>query len=83
MFCDDRIDADISLGVMRKGVGSMSTQDALVYVPSDADAKILTAAAESGQLVKIKYDEQRFSLCKPLVVVRAVTVLEEDAPPAP
>ena len=83
MFCDDRIDADISLGVMRKGVGSMSTQDALVYVPSDADAKILTAAAESGQLVKIKYDEQRFSLCKPLVVVRAVTVLEEDVPPAP
>ena len=76
IFCDDRVDADISLGVMRKGVGSMSTHDVIVYVPSDSDAKILTAAAESGQLVKIKYDEQRFSLCKPLVVVRSVTTLE-------
>ena len=81
MFCDDRTDADISLGVMRKGVGSMSTQDVVVYVPSDVDARVLTTAAESGQLVKIKYDEQRFSVCKPLVVVRAVTVLKEEPSP--
>jgi len=81
MFCEDRIEASISLGVMRKGVGSMSTHDAVVYVPSDTAVQVLTTAAESGQLVKVVYDEQRFSLCKPLVVVRAVKLLEETPTP--
>jgi hypothetical protein len=83
MFCDDRIDVDISLGVMRNGVGSMSTQDVIMWVPSSEDAKILTDASKSGQLVKIGYDEMRFSWCKPLCVVKSVDLINaESTPPA-
>lgn len=51
---------ELSLGVMRNGVGSMSTQDIWLYVPNQKDIDILTQAAQSGALIKIKYDHYRF-----------------------
>ena len=62
MFCSDFIDVDLSLGVIRNGVGSVSTQDIWIVV-SKSDAEILKKANEEGQLVKIVYDQQRFSWC--------------------
>lgn len=53
----DRI--DVSLGIMQNGVGSMSKDDVWMYVPSPHDFAILKMAAETGQLVKIKYDVSR------------------------
>jgi predicted Rossmann fold nucleotide-binding protein DprA/Smf involved in DNA uptake len=43
----------------------MSSQDVWVYVPNDADFKVLEAAAESGSLVKVKYDIARLVFCVP------------------
>lgn len=63
LICPDYKDADISLGVIRNGVGSMSSQDIWVYVPDDLNFKILTEANQTGKLVKIKYDIKRLQFC--------------------
>ena len=51
---------DISLGVMRNGVGSISKDDMLLYVPDDVDYETLKHASETGDIVKIKYNVARF-----------------------
>ena len=62
ILCSDFIDVDLSLGVIRNGVGSVSNEDIWIVV-SRPDAEILKKANEEGQLVKITYDQQRFAFC--------------------
>lgn len=50
---------DVSLGVMRNGVGSMSKEDVWLYVPTALHYGILDDASKSGALVDIKYDVSR------------------------
>lgn len=76
MFCEDRNDLDISLGVMRNGVGSMSTQDVFMTIPNRTDADTLTTAVAEGKVVKIHYDTKRFAWCWNEEVVKSVEVLE-------
>jgi len=63
LVCDDWKAVDISLGVLRNGVGSMSTQDVWATVTDDAQYATLRAAAETGELVKITYDYWRVAFC--------------------
>lgn len=63
ILCNEYHDADISLGVMRGGVGSMSTQDVWVYTDSKEDLAVLKKANENGALVKITYDVKRWTWC--------------------
>ncbi len=63
LVCPDRIEADISLGVMKNGVGSMSTEDVWVRIDDkDLIAKV-KAANESGAIIKASYDKKRFVWC--------------------
>lgn len=72
IFCSDWDAADLSLGVMKDGAGSMSTQD-MWFVVEDADVlKTLTAAVASGALVNVTYDDRRFSWCRETAVIRSV-----------
>lgn len=64
IICDDYVDTDLSLGVLRNGVGSMSTQDVWLNVANSDDEAKLNSAAKTGQLVRIVYDHKRFSFCK-------------------
>jgi hypothetical protein len=59
LIMPDYDDADISLGVMRNGVGSMSHEDIWVYIPNAEDYLVLQKAAETGALVKVDYDTAR------------------------
>lgn len=63
IFCPERVDADLSLGVIRNGVGSMSSEDVWVTVPDSESAKILEAAAQNGDIVDVEYDRARFAFC--------------------
>jgi len=72
IFCGDYISADISLGIMRGGVGSMSTQDVWVTVYSQDFEKLLKRANETGELVKIGYDERRVTFCIEEKIVNSV-----------
>lgn len=65
--------ADVSLGVVRNGVGSMSGQDLWLYVPNAADYETLSKAAESGAIVKLKYNVAR---CRFYVQKEEVTHVE-------
>ena len=63
ILCPDRVDVDLSLGVMRNGVGSMSSEDVFLTVPNREDQEVLAKAAAEGALVKITYDTARFVFC--------------------
>lgn len=63
ILCFDRTDADISLGVMRNGVGSMSTQDMWLTVRNEKDAAVLRDAANTGKLVRFHYQVARINWC--------------------
>jgi hypothetical protein len=54
---------DVSLGVMRNGIGSMSKEDAHYVVEDQQQIKFLKEAAENGRIVKFTFDEKRFVFC--------------------
>lgn len=76
IFCPERVDVDVSLGVMRNGVGSMSTQDVWLTVPNQHDVDTLTRAADEGALVKIIYDAYRVTWCQERYMVRSVELVK-------
>lgn len=62
IFCSNYDDADISLGVMRDGVGSMSKEDIDVVIPANLIDDFEKLAA-SGGLVEIHYNQARMAFC--------------------
>ena len=64
IICPNRNDVDLSLGVMRGGVGSMSTQDMMLTVNDPKNVALLEKAIADGKLVKIHYNEFRFQWCQ-------------------
>jgi hypothetical protein len=62
ILCPDYHEVDISLGVMRNGVGSMSTNDMTLFIPENLVPE-LKKAAEAGALINFTYDERRASWC--------------------
>ncbi len=67
IVCPDYTEVDISLGVMRNGVGSMSREDVVLAVDNSESSAIATLkhAAESGSIVKFTYDVKRVTVCWP------------------
>ena|ERR1035437_8887163 len=76
IICPNRTDLDISLGVMRNGVGSMSTQDLYLTVPNKQDVDKLNSALSSGKLVKLHYNILRWTLCQRMESVTSVEILD-------
>ncbi len=76
IVCPNRTDLDISLGVMRNGVGSMSTQDLYLTVPNQQDVDKLNTALAAGKLVKLHYNVLRITICQLADTVTSVDVLE-------
>lgn len=76
ILCPERVDVDISLGVLRNGVGSMSSQDIWMKVDDPAFVKVLSDASEKGSLVKVKYDERRITICSPEDLVTSVEIVQ-------
>jgi hypothetical protein len=66
ILCHNYTELDVSMGVMRNGSGSMSTEDVLLTVNNDKDQIVLQKAIDDGKLVKIHYDEFRFAVCIPV-----------------
>lgn len=76
IICGDYDELDLSLGVMRNGVGSMSSQDVPLYVTSADDVKKLKEALQSGKIVELTYDERRVTFCVPDRWVTGIKTLE-------
>lgn len=79
LICGNYDTVDISLGVMRDGVGSMSTHDmTLSFDPRNQrenEAK-LEQAIKAGKLVKLSYNDRRFSICQETEQVTDVEIIE-------
>lgn len=67
IICSDYTEVDISLGVMRNGVGSMSKEDVILAIDNSERETIekLKKAADDGSIVKVTYDVRRLALCWP------------------
>lgn len=63
IVCPNRVDVDVSMGVMRNGVGSMSTQDMWIVVSDTSFVPMLEDAVKTGALVDIEYNEARLLIC--------------------
>ena len=57
--------ADVSLGIVQNGTGSMSQEDIWFWVQKDTDLAKLKEASETGAIVKIKYNSARIRLYGP------------------
>lgn len=75
LVCSDYYDVDLSLGVMRNGTGSMSTQDMWIVV-NKSDLDVLKQANADGGVVKIIYDTQRVSFCTNGMIATKVEVVK-------
>lgn len=76
LLCPDYSGVDVSLGVMRNGVGSLSTQDQWLVLTNPEQEAILVDAVAKGSIVEITYDTKRFAFCTEDFFVREVRVVE-------
>lgn len=77
IICPNYYEVDLSLGVMRNGVGSVSTQDMWAYVEDPAVLKVLQEAGKTGEpLVKVEYDERRIALCTEEKIITKAEVVK-------
>ncbi len=76
IFCPNQHILHLSLGVMRNGVGSMSTQDISINIPDDNLMPGLKAAVEAGSIINAQTNEARFRFCNELKELVAFTVID-------
>lgn len=77
IICPDYTEVDVSLGVMRNGVGSMSTEDVWLLVNNPQHVETLETAARDGSIVKVTYDVQRLVFCVPDHTLRTLEVVQD------
>ncbi len=76
ILCPNRTDLDVSLGYMKDGVGSVSTQDLHMTVPDPRHVETLNNAINNGKLVRLHYNVERFVWCAQDHYVTKVEVLD-------
>lgn len=79
LICADYDTIDVSMGVMRNGVGSMSTEDIeMAFDPRNqaANEELLKQAIDKGKLVRLRYNDRRFSWCQEMKQVTSVSIVE-------
>lgn len=80
LICPNYVDADVSLGVMRNGVGSLSTQDTWVVIQDKYMEEVFKEASSTGKLVKITYDTKRFGgnyvVCTPNKFATKIEIID-------
>lgn len=79
LICPDQHILHLSLGVMRHGVGSMSTQDILIHIPTDMLAGQLEAVVREGKLINAETNEARFRWCNEEKELVSFKVIDDDA----
>lgn len=83
LICPDQHILHLSLGVMRHGVGSMSTEDIRINIPDDKLVAGLKSAVESGKLINARTNEARLRWCneeKELVSFEVIDDAADDHP---
>lgn len=79
VFCPDQHILHLSLGVMRHGVGSMSTEDIRINVPDSSLVPRLKSVVESGKIINARTNEARFRWCNEEKELVSFEVIEDPA----
>lgn len=77
IVCPERDVVDISLGVMKNGVGSMSTHDMYLVVYDPAALATLKEAAKKSSIVDFTYNDARFRWCNETEELTSVKFSED------
>lgn len=88
LLCPNQHILHLSLGVMRHGVGSMSTEDIRINVPDGRLVAGLDKAVRTGKIISAVTNEARIRWCNEPKELVSFKVLEDDpetptAPAAP
>ncbi len=75
IVCENYYSADVSLGVMQNGAGSISNHDVRMAVYDDGVRKTLEDAATTGKLVEITFKERRATTCIPEYIATEARLL--------
>lgn len=78
IFCPDQHILHLSLGVMRHGVGSMSTEDIRINIPDASLVPALKSAVESGKIINARTNEARFRICNEEKELISFEVIEDS-----
>jgi len=83
-ICPNYTEVDVSLGVVRNGIGSMSHEDLVLALDNSAKNSIdkLKRAAEDGSVVKLTYNVERVSPCWPDHRLDPAIVIEATPSPS-
>ena len=77
MACNKFVDMSLSLGVMRNGAGSVSTEDVWMNLNTIEQIEIARRSQENGNLVRVTYDYFRFAPCRNSRNVKKIEILEK------
>lgn len=77
IICGNYSEVDVSLGVLRNGVGSMSKEDIWLLVEDKDQVTLLEKAAKDGDIVKVTYDVQRLTFCVPDHTLKTVEIVAD------
>lgn len=77
LLCPDQHILHMSLGVMRNGSGSMSTQDIAINVPDAQLVPILQSVIEQGKLINAETNEARFRWCNEMIELVAFEIIDD------
>lgn len=80
LLCPNQHILHLSLGVMRHGVGSMSTEDIKINIPDDSLVAPLKKAVEAGKIISARTNEARLRWCNEEKELISFKVIEDDDP---
>lgn len=81
LLCPDQHILHLSLGVMRHGVGSMSTEDIRINIPDERLVPVLKTVVESGKLINARTNEARMRWCNEEKELVSFEILDDDTQP--
>lgn len=81
ILCPNYTLLDASLGIMRNGVGSMSTEDHEFVVTSDSQAVLINKAIDSGFILKINYQQARATFCTEDFFINSISIEKDSVKP--
>jgi outer membrane lipopolysaccharide assembly protein LptE/RlpB len=83
LICPDQHVLHLSLGVMRHGVGSMSTEDIQINIPDARLVPVLQSVVESGKLINARTNEARFRWCNEEKELVSFEIMEDEPAGSP
>jgi hypothetical protein len=78
ILCPEQNILHMSLGVMRNGVGSMSTEDVMINIPDNSMVPLLKEVVKDGKLINAVTNQARMRWCNCEVELVSFQVIKDE-----